>query len=63
MNSETATACAAQPDFHGLFVFMLCVVCFFFGMIILGMIFNRISRVQDEAAEKYAKKVVSELKR
>lgn len=61
MNSETV--CTAPPDFNGLIVFMLCLVCFLFGMIILGIIFNRISRVQDEAAEKYAKKVRDELKR
>jgi hypothetical protein len=61
MNSQTA--CAVQPDFNSLFVFMLCLVCFLFGMIILGMIFNRISRVQDEAAEKYSKKLRDELKR
>ena len=61
MNNEAVSA--APQDWNGFVIFMLCLVSFFLGMIILGMIFNRISRVQDEAAEKYAKKVRDELRK
>ena len=61
MNTETV--CAAYQDWNGFLIFMLCIVALFLGMAILGLIFNRIDRVQDEAAEKYAKKVKDELRK
>lgn len=57
------TVCEAPPNLDGLLIFFLCIVIFFFGMIIAGLIFNRIDRVQDEAAEKYARRMKEELRK
>ncbi len=61
MNLQEAVQTCVQQDFTGLFVFLLCCACLFFGMIIMAMIFNRIDRVQKETAENYARKFKREI--